>query len=50
MFKYTPVDPVRFPKVQKKLEEQIKTNFEATLKVIQVKVAKILKNDTNKGR
>jgi len=43
VFKYTPTDPIRFPGVQKKLEQQVKTNFEAILKVIQVEVIKVLK-------
>lgn len=37
------VDPIRNPLVQKKLEGIFKSNYEKTLKVSQVKVAKILK-------
>lgn len=44
MFKYTPQDKVRFPKVQKKLEDEIKNNFDSSLKVILVQITKILKN------
>ena len=47
MYKYTPVDPVRYPKIQTKLEEEVKKNFRATLDVITVKIAKILKNGTS---
>lgn len=47
MFKYLPPeDPVRFPNIQKKLEDEIKKNFDFTLKVMIVEITKILKNGT----
>lgn len=42
-----PVDPIRFPKVQKRLEDEFKKNFDSTLKVITVGITKILKNGNN---
>lgn len=44
MYKYTPVDPIRFPKIQKKLEQTIKDNFESTLKVMVLQITKALKD------
>lgn len=44
MFKYAPKDIVRFPKVQKKLEDEVKGNFDLTLKVILTQITKVLKN------
>lgn len=39
-----PIDPIRFPKVQSKLEEEIKKNFEFTLKTMIAEIIKVLEN------
>lgn len=42
-----PEDPIRFPKVQKKLEKQIKGNFESIVSVILTEVTKVLGRDVH---
>lgn len=44
MFKYLPPeDPVRFPLVQKALENQMKKNFDSSIKVMLIEITKVLK-------
>ncbi len=44
-FKYVPPeDPVRYPMVQKRLESEVKSNFDSTLKVMLIEITKVLKN------
>lgn len=38
------VDPKRFPKIQDKIEKEVKRNFESTLKSIKIQIIKVLKN------
>ncbi len=42
-----PEDPIRFPKIQKKLEKQIKDNFESVVSVILTEVTKVLGKDVH---
>ena len=48
--KFTPVikDPVRFPKVQIKIEDAFKKNFDSSLKVLQIQIVKTLTKNIKK--
>ena len=48
--KFSPVikDPVRYPKVQTRVENQFKENFENSLKVLQVQIVKVLTKNIGK--
>jgi len=49
MYRYTPVDPVRYPKVQKSLENEFKKNFESSLQVMLTQITKVLRNEPNRS-
>lgn len=48
--KFSPVikDPVRYPKVQTRVENQFKENFENSLKVLQIQIVKVLTKNIGK--
>lgn len=48
--KFTPVvkDPVRFPKVQTKIEDIFKENFDSSIKVLQLQIVKTLTKNIKK--
>lgn len=50
--KFTPVikDPVRFPKVQIKIEDTFKKNFDSSLKVLQIQIVKTLTKNIKNER
>lgn len=49
MYKYTPVDPIRYPKIQKSLENEFKKNFGSSLQVMLAQITKVLKNEPNRN-